>query len=477
MVLASTVQSDVGQRALGHLLGEVHRNLTRLNNLALPRLGLEQLNGQVEVIADHLLDVVNAHLAGRVLDKLVDHLLGQIQSHRFAVQAALGKQTDEGSLQFTDVRVDGVSQVFHDLAGKLNAIGIHLLLQDGHPCLQTWHLDVCTQAPLEAGEEALLHALHLHRRLVTGQDNLLARLVKVVEDVEEYVLGFLLSAEELNVVHNEDIHQLVEVREVVDAVVPHGINELVGELLGVHIQHGLFRGPILDLDSNGMGQVGFAQSDRAVNQEGVEGRSTWLLGDSKTCTARKPVALTFNQVFKAVLGIQVGIDVELLEARNHKRILDGRFCGIHGHLHRTVANSRVVRGRQLHGVGRGSSHRLFHDDGILQPRILAQLFANGFSQQVHIVLLQPFVEELRRHLNGQYNFLKAHSLDGNEPRFESLRADIVFYEGEAICPDTFVIQVHTVLSLMVRFVVEKPFQLFPTKKTTNIPATLDKKKA
>ena len=95
VVLATAVQTDVGQRTLGHLLGEVHRNLTRLNDLALARLGLEQLDGQVEVIAHHLLDVVDADFAGRVLDKLVDHLLGQIERDGLAVQAALRDQADE----------------------------------------------------------------------------------------------------------------------------------------------------------------------------------------------------------------------------------------------------------------------------------------------------------------------------------------------------------------------------------------------
>ena len=46
VVLSSAVQSNVGQRALGHLLGEVHRNLTCLHDFPLARLGLEQFNRQ-----------------------------------------------------------------------------------------------------------------------------------------------------------------------------------------------------------------------------------------------------------------------------------------------------------------------------------------------------------------------------------------------------------------------------------------------
>ena len=96
VVLAATVQSDVGQRRLGHLLGEVHRNLAGLDNFALAGLALEQLNGQIEVIAHHLLDVVNADFTCGVLDKLVDHVLRQVQGDGLAVQAGLGHQGYEG---------------------------------------------------------------------------------------------------------------------------------------------------------------------------------------------------------------------------------------------------------------------------------------------------------------------------------------------------------------------------------------------
>ena len=93
VVLATAVQTNVGQRALGHLLGEVHRDLTRLNDLTLARLGLEQLDRQVEVIAHHFLDVVDADFAGRVLDELVDHLLGQVQRDGLAVQSCSARSS------------------------------------------------------------------------------------------------------------------------------------------------------------------------------------------------------------------------------------------------------------------------------------------------------------------------------------------------------------------------------------------------
>ena len=92
VVLAATVQANVGQRRLRHLLGEVHGDLTCLHDFSLPRLAFEKLDGQVEVIAHHLLDVVDAHLTGCVLDELVNHVLGQVQGDGLAVEACLGNQ-------------------------------------------------------------------------------------------------------------------------------------------------------------------------------------------------------------------------------------------------------------------------------------------------------------------------------------------------------------------------------------------------
>ncbi len=362
VVLSTAVETDVGQRALGHLLGEVHRNLTGLNDFALPGLGLQELNRQVEVIAHHLLDVVNADLAGGVLDKLVDHLLRQLQRHRFPVQAALSDETNEGTLQLTDVRVDRIGQVLHDLARELDAVGVHLLLENRHPGLEARHLHIGTEAPLESGEETLLHTLHLHRRLVAGQDNLLARLMEVIKDVKEHVLRLLLTTEELNIVHDEDVHQLIEVGEVVDAVVPHRVDKLVRELFRVDVEDRLLREAVLDFNSDRVSQVSLAQSHRAVNEERIERGATRFLCHGKTSTARKAVALSFDEVLEAVLGIEVRIDVQLFQTGNHKRILNRRLSTVHGHLNRAVPNCGTVRGRKLYRVWRRACCRLLHDD-------------------------------------------------------------------------------------------------------------------
>ena len=59
-------------------------------------------------------------------------------------------------------------------------------------------------------------------------------------------------------------------------------------------------------------------------------------------------------------------------------------------------------------------------------------------------LFEPLVKELGKDLNRQNISLKLHGLDGGEPSFERLRADVVSYDFEASCPDAGVILVHGV---------------------------------
>ena len=50
---------------------------------------------------------------------------------------------------------------------------------------KTRTLQISGQAPLEAGQQALLHALQVNRGAVRSQDDLLALLVQVVENLKE----------------------------------------------------------------------------------------------------------------------------------------------------------------------------------------------------------------------------------------------------------------------------------------------------
>src|SRR5260370_12183997 len=71
-----------------------------------------------------------------------------------------------------------------------------LLLENGDARLEVGGLDIGDQAPLEARAEPLFDLGDLLGRAVAGDDDLLARLVEVVEGVEELLLGAFLARED-----------------------------------------------------------------------------------------------------------------------------------------------------------------------------------------------------------------------------------------------------------------------------------------
>ena len=100
-----------------------------------------------------------------------------------------------------------------DLLRQLHPHADGLVLDDGHAGLVVRGLDVCQQAPLEAGFQTVLQPEHLLGGTVGGEDDLLFVLVEGIEGVEHLLLGGVPPGDELHVVHEEDVGGAVLVPE------------------------------------------------------------------------------------------------------------------------------------------------------------------------------------------------------------------------------------------------------------------------
>ena len=149
--------------------------------------------------------------------------------------------------------------------------------------------------------------------------------MKVVENLEEYFLGTFFFGEELNIVYNQYIKVLVEIDELVVIALLGRIDELVDEFLGAHKNHNFLLVCLLDEVTNGMGQMGLAQSASTKNHKGVKRGSARLLSDGQTCISSQFVAITFHEIIERVTGIQLTVDIHALQTRNDERILDRRI--------------------------------------------------------------------------------------------------------------------------------------------------------
>ena len=121
----------------------------------------------------------------------------------------------------------------------------------------------------KAGLESVLKRLHIARRTVGCQNDLLVLLIKSVEGVEEFLLSGGLSRDELNIVDQKNVAAAVLVAELVCHLRRKSLNELSCEILALYVDDLYVRLLFLDLVCDRVKKVGLSETARAVNKEGI----------------------------------------------------------------------------------------------------------------------------------------------------------------------------------------------------------------
>jgi hypothetical protein len=214
--------------------------------------------------------------------------------------AGEGRDADQRTLELADVGADDVGEVQGDLVGDRDAVVLGLLAEDGDAGLEVGRLDVGDEAPVEAGDQSVLHALHLGGHAVGGDDDLLLGLVERVEDVEELVHRPVAAGDELDVVDQQDVALVaVAAAELVELVEAHRGDELVHEALGALVDDAQARPGRVDVVADRVQQVGLAEADAAVDEEGVEA-GAGLVGGGPRGRGGELVAGALDEVLEAV---------------------------------------------------------------------------------------------------------------------------------------------------------------------------------
>ena len=214
------------------------------------------------------------------------------------------KQPVECPFEQSDVVFNIEGDVIDHFAGKIQTTPGGVISKYGGPCLQIRRLHIGREAPAKTGKKALFNSCDFGWTAVCTQNDLFAPLMQVVEQVEKLLLGFLLSAEKLNVIDNQDIYLTEGMGELSQGVVLDGIYEIVRECLTRQVQN-LSTGLKGDnLITDGVSQVGFSQSNFSVNEKWVEAGLARTIGDGHTSAARQPIAICLDEAFKRVSGIE-----------------------------------------------------------------------------------------------------------------------------------------------------------------------------
>ena len=240
-------------------------------------------------------------------------------------------------------------------------------------------MDVGDQPAVESRLQAFFHALEIGGRFVRRDHDLAALVDQGVEGVEEFLLGRLLAADELDVVDHQNLDRAELFLEIHRIVLAQRPDEPVHELLGRKVDDGALGIALADVPGDGVHEVGLAEPDAAIEEKRVEGRR-----------------LSFGDAPRRGIGELVGLaDDEAVEgaARIERRadLLGVGECRDGG---RGAADARTG-GRRLFGFGRG---RIIHVFG-----------------RCRIVRQDEDVDGAHRRLFAQPQILEALGVMGHHP--------------------------------------------------------------
>ena len=139
---------DLGQRAGGELLGEIHRHLARAGDLArAPRRGHLRLADAI-VIGHAALDFVDRDAALIGAQHVGQRLGDELQIDRPAAQRRISDHAVERAFQLAHVRRDPLGEEQHHLLRHLRLRHrLELLDDDVEPELEVGRIDVRHEAP------------------------------------------------------------------------------------------------------------------------------------------------------------------------------------------------------------------------------------------------------------------------------------------------------------------------------------------
>ncbi len=132
-------------------------------------------------------------------------------------------------------------------------------------------MQVDHQPALQARFDAFLQVLDLARGAVGRDDDLLVLIDQRIECVKEFLLRGILAGNELHVIDHQHVDRAEDFLEIHDLPFAQRLHEAVHELLGRQVKHAQVRAAGLQFMRDGMHQVGLAQADPAVQEQGVEG--------------------------------------------------------------------------------------------------------------------------------------------------------------------------------------------------------------
>lgn len=290
----------------GFFAGDIHGDHAGPGDVVGPAFAGHVVHADVEGLGDAALDefdgdLLAVFLLDEVAEKVFDLGLGDFA----VVEGGPSGDAVEGAFEAADVGFDVFGDEEEDGVAEADIHFGGFGAEDGQAGFHVGGLEFGGEAPFEAGDEALFEVFDFAGGAIAGEDDLFGAVEECVEGVEEFFLGAFFAGEELDVIDEEGIGLAEAFAEFGQFSVLDGGDELVGELFGGDVNDagaGVF---LEHAVADGVHEVGFAEADGAVDEEGVVGAGGGF-GDGLGGGVGKLVVDADDEALEDVAGDEVG---------------------------------------------------------------------------------------------------------------------------------------------------------------------------
>ena len=137
------------------------------------------------------------------------------------------------TFEVTNVGVDVFGYVFDSFRLDVGTHKFGFGAKNGAFVFEFGELEVEGAGPSKTGGEAFVDSFDLAGEAIRGNDDLLVELVEVIEDIEEFFLGFFLVHNELEVIDDEAVELLEFVVKFFAFAGTDGVDEI-----GIEVRNG-----------------------------------------------------------------------------------------------------------------------------------------------------------------------------------------------------------------------------------------------
>ena len=268
----------------------------------------------------------------------------------------------------------------------------------------------------------MLEVLNLAGRPVAGQHDLLVPLVQRIECVKELLLNPLFARQKLDVIDQQHVRLPVFLAETGKLVVLDAVDVFVGELLGRNKRYARALLVYHDVLSDGVQQMGLAQTDSTVKEKRVV-RLAGRLGHRQRRSVCKVVVVADHERVERVLWIEIQVVVGPRSLRRRLGRLPLAVDRLRRQCGKPAACAHFKLNLQLPS-GRERDHVL---------------------QQPHVIVLEPDFTEVISHFQGDAVVFLSTGAQRSEPEI----VDVCTQHGTKMflrgAPDSFCGSLHVFL--------------------------------